>query len=90
MNDNLFGLWGDGYFQTNRNGRYYTDDVKRMILDHLEKYDYYSKQTAPEPTIEEKVVDIVKGGFEEKFDMTIQEFQDVYEKLVEEEPERLI
>jgi len=43
-----------------------------------------------EPTIEEKVVDIVKGGFEEKFGMTIQEFQEVYERIIETEPEKLI
>lgn len=89
MNDDLFGLWTDGYYTANRNGRYYTDDVKRMILDHLEKSDYYTKK-APEPTIEDKVVDIVKGGFEEKFGITIQEFQEVYERLVETDPQRLI
>lgn len=41
-------------------------------------------------TIEEKVIDIVKGGFEEKFGMSIDEFQTVYDRLVEESPDKLI
>lgn len=41
-------------------------------------------------TVEEKVIGIVKGGFEEKFGMTIDEFQTVYDRLVEESPDKLI
>ena len=44
----------------------------------------------PEKTPEEKVIDIVKGGFEKKFGMTIQEFQEIYDELVENSPEKLI
>jgi hypothetical protein len=79
-------------------GKYYSNgmdygDMKDIIMDYLSKQaasEYYYKETKPEPTIEDRVVDIVKGGFEDKFGMTIQEFQEVYEKLVEESPERLI
>lgn len=44
----------------------------------------------PEKTPEEKVIDIVKGGFEKKFGMTIQEFQKIYDDIVENSPEKLI
>ena len=43
-----------------------------------------------EKTPEEKVIDIVKGGFENKFGMSIQEFQEIYDGLVENSPEKLI
>jgi len=44
----------------------------------------------PEKTPEEKVIDIVKGGFEKKFGISIQEFQEIYDNLVVNSPEKLI
>ena len=98
MNDDDIWGWSNSY--VNRNGRVYKDDITKEIMKFLQESDkskYYQQYNAvwefepePEPTIEDKVVDIVKGGFEEKFGMTIQEFQEVYEQIVETDPERLI
>jgi len=46
---------------------------------------------APKQKItEEKVIDIVNGGFESHFGMTIQEFQETYDAILENNPEKLI
>lgn len=41
-------------------------------------------------TKEERVIDIVKKDFENHFNMTIPEFQAIYENLLENSPEKLI
>jgi len=41
-------------------------------------------------TKEEKVVDIVNGGFQDHFNMSIQEFQEVYESILQNNPEQLV
>ena len=71
--------------------KYFDNEAYTIIKEFMNKeMENKYKEIEPEPTIEDKVVDIVKGGFEEKFGMTIQEFQEVYENIVENNPERLI
>jgi hypothetical protein len=46
----------------------------------------------PEPPLseEEKVVKLLKGGFEEKHGLTFDKFIEVYNKLLQDNPEKLI
>jgi len=57
-----------------------------QALEQLKK----AMKTSKDKTPEEKVIDIVKGGFEAHFGMTIEEFQKVYETIVEKNPEKLL
>lgn len=89
--DDLGNMWTNSYYQQpDRNGRVYSPELQKQIMDYLEKSSNEYYMPPKPPTIEERVIDIVKGGFEKKFGITIQEFQEVYDKLVEDEPDRLI
>jgi hypothetical protein len=84
MNDDWFNgysKWGDG----DESMKY----IKKFLNDRYLKNEYYQSRPKKQ-TIEDRVVDIVKGGFEDKFGMTIQEFQEAYDKILDESPERLV
>lgn len=49
-----------------------------------EEYDW--KQTTPE----EKVIDLLKGGFERRCGISLDEFTRIYHELLEHSPEKLI
>ncbi len=61
----------------------------QMDLQVLEQLKAAMK-TPKEKTHEEKVIDIVNGGFKAHFGMEIYEFQAIYESIVENNPEKLI
>ena len=63
--------------------------IDYQMLEQL-KASLEAGMNPPEKTPEEKVIDIIKGGFEKKFGMTIQQFQEIYDDLVETSPEKLV
>jgi len=44
----------------------------------------------PDETNEEKVIRLIKGGFEEQHGISFEEFQKVYKEILENNPEKLI
>ena len=57
---------------------YTLSEIRKIIEEPLEK------------TEEDRVIDIVNGDFEKYFNMSIAEFQGIYEKILKENPEKLI
>jgi nitric oxide reductase large subunit len=82
LKDNLDELRQTVATQASKQMDYATIQALKVQLEEM--------VTPKEKTPEEKVIDIVKGGFEKKFGMTIQEFQEIYDDLVENSPEKLI
>lgn len=85
MNEDWYGgskWYGNEYSDVN-------DLIKEFLVKNSKKY--YGKTPIEKPkTKKEKVIEIAKGEFEAQFGMTIQEFQEIYEEIVEENPESLI
>lgn len=61
-------------------------NMGRDIVEKLKAMSEESKQK----TKEERVIDIIHGGMERHFGMTIQEFQEIYEELLRSNPEKLV
>ncbi|RLC45293.1 MAG: hypothetical protein DRH57_08265 [Candidatus Cloacimonadota bacterium] len=61
-------------------------DMDRDIIEKLKAMIDRPKQK----TKEEKVLDIVNGGFQDHFGISIQEFQAIYEEILETNPEKLV
>lgn len=80
-------LWGnDMYELRNIIANQVSNDMDMEVLKQLKA----AMEKPKEKTKEDKVVDIVKGGFENHFGMSIQEFQEIYDQMVEDCPERLV
>jgi len=50
----------------------------------------YSHSWTHEETEEDKVIKILKGGFEKKFNMSFEKFIEIYNNILENSPEKLI
>jgi len=61
----------------------------RMDLELLEKLKTIM-ETPKKKTKVERVISIVKQDFENHFDMTISEFQEIYEDIITNNPEKLV
>ena len=61
----------------------------RMDLELLEKLKSIMENPKKE-TKEDRVIGIVKRDFENHFDMTITEFQEIYETILKNNPEKLV
>lgn len=75
------------------------DELKKMCDRNKPKYPAFNMNLPEvsvirfmpdEPTDEEKVLKILKGGFEKEFGMTYEKFKEIYETILEENPEKLI
>ena len=79
------------------NDLYMNDLLKKSVLDswHNDWTDEEMKKkfeelAASKETDEDKVARILKGDFEKKFGMTFEKFIEVYHKMLENSPEKLI
>ncbi len=83
----LSTAWNDEFYEVrNHLANEYTNQSDKEILNQLKKMINEPKTK----TKEERVVDIIKGGFEKHFNMTIKEFQSIYEEMLETNPEKLV
>jgi hypothetical protein len=80
-------LWGDGMQEVRD---YLSNQVaSNMDFEIIKKL----KKIIDEPkqkTKEERVIDIVNGAFNDHFGMSLQEFQEVYEGILQNNPEKLV
>ncbi len=65
-------------------------DCNKEYYDEDEDCEDYDEEPVPKPTTEEKVIDLLKGGFEKRCGLSLDEFMETYHKLLEHSPERLI
>lgn len=82
-------LWSDNDSMRELRDRLATIHINQIDLNLLEEL----KRVLEEPiqkTKEERVIDIVCGGFEKHFNMSLDEFNDIYKKILEDDPEKLI
>jgi transcriptional regulator CtsR len=91
MDYDISKIWQDDMYDLrNRLATELSSSVsQQMDLEVLERL----KEVFEEPKTkskEERVVNIVKQDFENHFNMTIQEFQEIYEKILKNNPEKLI
>ena len=80
-------IWGDD-MQDVRDylSQQVSANMDRDIVEKLKAMIDAPKQK----TKEEKVIDIVNGGFQNHFGMSINEFQKIYEEILEHNPEQLV
>ena len=86
---NTQDLWNDSndmYALREYIARKSSTQMDLQVLEQLKKVMESPKAKTPE----QKVLDIVNGGFEAHFGMSIEEFQIVYDSIVEKNPEKLI
>lgn len=83
----LSNVWKDDMYEVrNHIASEYTKSNNEELLRQLEAMINAPKKKSKE----ERVVDIIKGGFENHFNMTIQEFQAIYEHMLANNPEKLV
>ncbi len=70
------------------NDLYMNDTIKQQVLDTWSRENVFGDKQVESD--EDKVARILKGDFEKKFGMTFEKFIEVYHRMLENNPEKLI
>ena len=83
----LSNVWTDEMYDArNLMAAKYEHQSEKEVLRQLKKLINEPKTK----TKEDRVIDIIHGGFERHFNMSINEFQAIYEQMLETSPEALV
>lgn len=64
--------------------------MERAFLQDSYGWSDYDTRHRPKKTNEDKVIEILKGGLETKFGIDFETFMETYEKILADNPEKLI